>query len=108
MHCLQALPTRKGIKHSSREDVAIVEFGHKAANCPNKKSGQKKGSKDKPEKKRCKRLKGTTKKRVTLICQNLDATIAVKWDILHGTAQSPARMLILLLEKMNKTGNSLK
>ena len=25
MHCLQALPTRKGIKISSNDDVAIVE-----------------------------------------------------------------------------------
>ena len=25
MHCLQALPTRKGIKNSSKDDVAIVE-----------------------------------------------------------------------------------
>ena len=25
MHCLQALPARKGIKNSSKEDVAIVE-----------------------------------------------------------------------------------
>ena len=34
----------------------------------------------------------------------LDAIIAVNLDILHGTAQSPVRMLILL-EKMSKTGN---
>ena len=25
MHCLQALPTRKGIKNCSKDDVAIVE-----------------------------------------------------------------------------------
>ena len=25
MHCLQALPTRKDIKNSSKDDVAIVE-----------------------------------------------------------------------------------
>ena len=62
------------------------EFGHKAANCPNKKSSQKKGPKAKSEKRRYKRLKGTTKQRVRLICQKLDATIAVKWVILHGTA----------------------
>ena len=83
------------------------EFGHKAANCPNKKSSQKKGPKDKPEKGRCKRLKGTIKERERLICRKLDATIVVKWDIWHGTTRSPARMLILL-EKMSKTGNSPK
>ena len=54
-----------------------------------------------------KRLKGTTKERAKPICQNLDATIVVKWVILHGTAQSPARTLILL-KKMSKTGNSPK
>ena len=37
------------------------------------------------------------------MCQKLDDVIVVNWDILHGTAQSPARMLILL-EKMSKTG----
>ena len=39
------------------------EFGHKPVNCPNKKSIQKKGSKDKSEKRRHKRLKGTIKER---------------------------------------------
>ena len=39
------------------------EFGHKAANCPNKKSNQKKGPKGKTEKQRHKRLKGTIKER---------------------------------------------
>ena len=37
------------------------------------------------------RLKRTIRERVRLICQNLDATNAVKWDVLHGTAQSPRK-----------------
>ena len=81
------------------------EFGHKAANCPNKKTNQKDGSKDKSEKRRHKNLKRTVKERARLICQNLDATIVVNWVIFLRTAQSHAKMLILL-EKMSKTGNS--
>ena len=83
------------------------EFGHKAANCPNKKSNQKKGPKDKTEKRRCKRLNGTIKERVRWICLELNASIVENLDILHETAQGPARMLILL-KKMSKTENSLK
>ena len=101
MHCLQALPTRKGIKNSSREDVAIVEsLDTKQQISLTRKVARKRVQ-------RCKRLKGTIKERVRLICQKLDATIAVNWDILHGTTQSPARTLILL-EKLSKTGNLLK
>ena len=37
------------------------EFGHKAVNCPNKKSSQKEGSKDKSEKRRHKNLKKDSK-----------------------------------------------
>ena len=83
------------------------EFGHKAANCPKKKSSQKKGPKDESEKRRDKRLKGTTMERVSPICQKLNATIAVKWVILHRTARSPMETLILL-KIMSKTGNSPK
>ena len=61
------------------------EFGHKAANCPNKKSNQKKCSRDKSEKRRHRRLKGTIKERPRPICQKLHAIIVEKWDILHGT-----------------------
>ena len=81
------------------------EFGHKASNCPNKKSNQKEDSKDKSEKRRHKNLKRTVKERARLICQKLDATIMVNWVILLGTAQNHTKMLTLL-EKMSKTGNS--
>ena len=62
------------------------EFGHKAANCPNKKGNQKKGPKGKTEKRQCRRLKGTIKERERLICLELNATIVVNLDILHRTA----------------------
>ena len=108
MRCFQALQIRKGIKKQFKGRCGYCGvFGHKAANCPNNKSNQKMGPKGKPEKRRCKKLKRTINKRVRLICQKYDATIAVNWDILHGTAQSPMRMLIFL-EKMSKTGNSPK
>ena len=57
MHCLQAQITRKGTKNSLKEDVAIVESLHKAANCPNKKSNQKKGPKGKTEKRETQKTK---------------------------------------------------
>ena len=105
-YALFASPTnKKGHKRQFKGRCGYCgEFGHKAANCPNKKSSQKKGPKGKTGKRRRKRLKGTIKERERLICQKLDATIAVNLDILHVTAQSPVRMLILL-EKMSKTGN---
>ena len=83
------------------------EFGHKAAKCPSKKSTQKKGPKGKTEKRRHKRLKGTIKERERWICLELNATIVENLDILHGTAQSPVRTLILL-KKMSETRNSPK
>ena len=81
------------------------EFGHKAANCPNKKSKQKEDSKDKSEERRHKNLKRTVKERARPICQKLGAITVVNWVILLGTAQSHAKTLILL-EKISKTGNS--
>ena len=107
-YALFASPGNKnGPKNSSKDDVAIVEsLDTKQQIDPTRKAARK-GSKDKSEKRRHRRLKGTIKERVRLICQNLNVIIVVKWDILHGTAQSPVRMLILL-EKMSKTGNSLK
>ena len=61
----------------------------------------------KTEKRRHERLKGTIKERENWTCLELNATNAENLDILHETAQSPMRMLILL-KKMSKTGNSPK
>ena len=50
-YALFASPVKKGIKkHFKGRCGYCGEFGHKAANCPNKKSSQKKSSKDKSEK----------------------------------------------------------
>ena len=69
-YALFASPVNKeGIrKHFKGRCGYCGEFGHKAANCPNKKSSQKKGSKDKSEKRRHRRLKGTIKETARLIC----------------------------------------
>ena len=45
------------------------EFGHKAADCPNKKSNQNKGQKPKNQKKKNCGVKGTPKAKDILICQ---------------------------------------
>ena len=106
MHCLLALPKKKGHKKQFKGRCGYCgELGHKAANCPNKKRKQKEDSKDKSEKRRHKNLKRKVKERERLICQKLGAIIVVNWVIFLGTAQSHAKMLILL-EKMSKTGNS--
>ena len=87
-YALFAIPaSKKGHKKQFKGRCGYCgEFGHKAANCPNKKSSQKKGSKDKYEKRRHRRLIGTIKERTRPICQKLDVIIVVNWDILHGTA----------------------
>ena len=45
------------------------EFGHKAADCPNKKSNQNKGQKQKNQQKKKLWVKGTPKAKDILICQ---------------------------------------
>ena len=87
-YALFASPAKKkGHKKQFKERCGYCgEFGHKAANCPNKKSNQKEGSKDKSEKRRHKNLKRTVKERARSICQKLDATIVVNWVILLRTA----------------------
>ena len=108
-YALFASPTnKKGHKKQFKGRCGYCgEFGHKAANCPNKKSSQKKGPKGKTGKKEMQKTKRDHKGKKRLICQKLDATIVVNLDILHRTSQSPTRMLILL-EKMSETGNSPK
>ena len=106
-YALFASPAKKkGHKHQFKGQCGYCgEIEHKAANCPDKKSKQKEDSKDKSEKEETQNLKRTIKESSRPICQKLNAIIVEKWVILLETARSHAKMLILL-EKMNKTGNS--
>ena len=59
------------------------EFGHKAADCPNKKATKIRAQKAKMSTKRNRVLKETTKERDIGICQKLNVLIVVNMDILH-------------------------
>ena len=59
------------------------EFGHRAADCPNKKSNQKRAKKAKMSTKRNTVLKETIKERDIGICQKSNVLIVVNMDILH-------------------------
>ena len=71
-YALFASPTnKKGHKKQFKGRCGYcAKFGHKAANCPNKKSNQKKCPKGKSDKRRHKRLKETIEESVRLIGQN--------------------------------------
>ena len=58
------------------------EFGHKAADCSNKKSNENKGQKAKTEQKKKQSTKGTLKVKDIEICPKLSALIAENMDIL--------------------------
>ena len=82
------------------------EFGHKAADCPNKKSNQNKGSKGKYKHKKKHSTKGDHKgKGHRDICQKSSFLIVVNMDILHMIVQKHAIMKILL-KKVSKTRKS--
>ena len=89
-YALFASPTNKnGHKKQFKGRCGYCgEFGHKAANCHNKKSSQKKGSKDKSGKRRHKNLKRTRKERARLICQKIDVRIVVNWVICLGLPEA--------------------
>ena len=55
------------------------EFGHKAADCPNKKSNQKKGQKAKNDHKKKRVIKETLKVKDIETCQKFSAFIVEKW-----------------------------
>ena len=68
MPSLQVPPTKKGPRKLSKDVVDTVEnldtkqeFGHKAVNCPNKKSNQNKGQKSKTQQKKKQHGKGDSK-----------------------------------------------
>ena len=78
-----------------------VEFGHKAADCPNKKRNQNKGQEPKNQQKKNLWGKGDSKGKGHTDMSKLSAIIAENFDILQGTAQRHAIMLILL-KKVSK------
>ena len=78
------------------------EFGHKSAECPNKKVTIIRAQKENLSAKRNRVLKETTKERDIRVCKKLNALIVVNMDIMHEIVQNHAIMLILL-KKVNKT-----
>ena len=63
-------PSKKGPKKAFKGRCGYCgEFGHKAADCPNKKSNQNKGQKPKNQQKKKRGVKGTPKAKDILICQ---------------------------------------
>ena len=94
---------KKGHKKSLKDDVAIVEsLDTKQQIVPTRKVIKNRALKTNLKKTRHKNLKRTVQDRYV---KNLDAIIVVNWVILLGTARNHTKMLILL-EKMSKTGNS--
>ena len=77
------------------------EFGHKAADCPNKKSNQNKGQKLKNQQKKKQWSKGDSKGKGHIDMSKLSAIIAENLDILQGTARKHGITLILL-KKVSK------
>ena len=61
MHSLQVPPTKKAQESIQRMLWILGEFGHKAADCPNKKSNQNKGQKSKTHQKKKQHGKGDSK-----------------------------------------------
>ena len=106
-YALFASPAKKkGHKNSLKDNVATVERLDASQRIVlTRKARKRRTQKTNLTRRRHKNLKRTVKERARLICQKLNVMIAEKWVILHGTAQSHAKMLILL-EKMSKTGNS--
>ena len=107
-YALFASPAKKkGHKNSLKDGVATVErLDTKQRIVLTRKARKQRTLKTNLTKRKQKNLKRTVKERARLICQKLNVIISEKWVILLGSAQSHTKMLILL-EKMGKTGNSL-
>ena len=85
MHCLLALPIKKGQKKQFKGRCGYCgEIGHKAANCPDKKSKKKRTLKTNPTKRRrknLKRIKVKGKTNITKIkCYNCEEMGHFVWD----------------------------
>ena len=80
------------------------EFGHKAADCPNKKSNQNKGQKSKTRQKKKQHGKGDSKGKALLDMSKIKCFIVENMDILPMTAQKHTTTPILL-KKVSKRAN---
>ena len=80
------------------------EFGHKAADCPNKKSNQNKGQKSKTHQKKKQHGKGDSKGKGHLDMSKIKCLIVENMGILLVTARKHAITLILL-KKVSKRVN---
>ena len=88
MPSLQANSTRKTQERLEGHCGYCGEFGHKAADCPNKKATKIRAQKLKMSTKRNRVLKETTKERDIGICQKLNVLIVVNMDICTRLSKS--------------------
>ena len=82
------------------------EFGHKAVDCPNKKSNQNKGQKPKNQQKKKLWGKGDSKGKGHIDMSKIKCYNCENLDILQGTAQRHAIMLILLKKVSERTSRN--
>ena len=96
------VPPQKGPKKAIKGCCGYCgEFGHKAADCPNKKSNQSKGQKSKNHQKKKQHGKGDSKGKGHLDMSKIKCFIVENMGIFPVTAQKHAAMLILL-KKVSK------
>ena len=93
MPSLQVNPTKKPKKAFKGCCGYCGEYGHKAADCPNKKSNQNMGSKGKSEHKKKQSTKGDHKGWDIKIRHKLIVLIEVNMDIMCMTVQNHTIML---------------
>ena len=105
-YALFASPSnKKGPKKAFKRCCGYCgEFGHKAADCPNKKSNQNKGQKPITHQKKKQHGKGDSKGKGHLDMSKLNVLTVVNMDILPMTARKHVTMPILL-KKVSKRAN---
>ena len=86
MHCLLALPKRKGRKNSLKDDVATVERLDTRQRIVLTRKAKKEDSKDKSDKGETQKPKKDSKGKGKTDMSKLNVIIVEKWVILLGTA----------------------
>ena len=105
MHCLQALPKKKGQKKQFKGQCGYCgEIGHKATNCPDKKSKKKEDSQDKSDKKETQKPKNDSKGKGKTNMTKIKCHNCGEMGHFPGTVRNHAKMLILL-KKVSKIEN---